>query len=207
MPGAFSRLDLRAFDLVISSSHAFSKAVRVPDGVPHLCYCHTPPRYLWDLYAQYSPGWRGVVRAPVAGVLRRRDRVAARAVTRFIANSHTVVARIHRWYGVEAVVHPPRVVGQGAGAAAEPDEHTGGAGTHQVQGGLVGGTSADNDRDLELVDELLEVECFPVDRHMFRRNRGAADHDDVRAGCCDAWSKLSGVLGGDCCCDGYALVA
>ena len=45
--------ETRGYDLVISSSHAFAKAVRPPPGVPHVCYCHSPPRYLWDLGRDY----------------------------------------------------------------------------------------------------------------------------------------------------------
>lgn len=108
MPGAFERLDLSGFDLVISSSHAFSKMVRPGLGSTHVCYCHSPPRYLWDLYGTYSPGWRGIVGAPLARVLRRRDLRGAARVDRFVANSWTVAERIRRHYGREAdVIHPP----------------------------------------------------------------------------------------------------
>lgn len=108
MPVAFGRLDLSDFDLVISSSHAFSKAVRVRPGAIHLCYCHSPPRYLWDLYRTYSPGWKGVIGAPLARWLRRRDVMSASGVHRFVANSRTVADRIRRHYGAEAgVVYPP----------------------------------------------------------------------------------------------------
>jgi len=108
MPGAFEALDLSGFDVVISSSHAFAKAVRVAPPAVHLCYCHTPPRYLWDLYRTYSPGWRGTLAAPLARHLRRADVDASRRVSRFLANSRTVAERIHRHYGRESsVVHPP----------------------------------------------------------------------------------------------------
>ena len=52
-PAAVEGFDLRGYDLVLSSSHAVAKGVRVPAGVPHLCYCHTPMRYLWDTSADY----------------------------------------------------------------------------------------------------------------------------------------------------------
>ena len=122
MPAAFQRLDLSEFDLVVSTSHAFSKAVRPGASVPHVCYCHTPPRYLWDLYATYNPGWRGHLGRPLAWWLRRADAEAARRVTRFVANSRTVADRIERHYGREAeVVHPPVDVARfGAADAAEP---------------------------------------------------------------------------------------
>lgn len=108
MPGAFRALDLSAFDLVISDSHAFSKAVRARPGATHLCYCHTPPRYLWDMSESYLPGWKGRAIAPLLSRLRRADLEAARGVTHFLANSAFVAERIRRTYGREArVVHPP----------------------------------------------------------------------------------------------------
>ncbi len=124
MGRAFRGLDLSGFDLVISSSHALSKAVRVHGGATHLCYCHAPPRYLWDLYHQYSPGWKGIVRAPVARRLRQVDREAARGVTRFVANSRTVADRIRKHYDREAeVLHPPVHVERFA-AAREPGDRS-----------------------------------------------------------------------------------
>lgn len=108
MPAAFERLDLRGFDLVVSTAHAFSKSVRTDPGARHVCYCHSPPRYLWDLYDTYNPGWRGVAGRPLARWLRRKDVEAAAQVDRFVANSQTVADRIRRHYGQEpAVVHPP----------------------------------------------------------------------------------------------------
>jgi glycosyltransferase involved in cell wall biosynthesis len=108
MPAAFRSLDLSGFDLVISSSHSLSKTVRVPPGTAHVCYCHSPPRYLWDLYRTYNPGWAGFAGMPLARFLRKRDVQGANGVDRFIANSRTVADRIRRHYGREAeVVHPP----------------------------------------------------------------------------------------------------
>lgn len=108
MPGAFARIDLGNPDLVLSSSHAFAKAVRVPDGAIHICYCHTPPRYLWDLARLYNPGWKGALRRPILAHLRRKDREGARGVDHFIANSAYVAERIKRTYGRDAtVIYPP----------------------------------------------------------------------------------------------------
>lgn len=108
MPAAFRSLDLSGYDLVLSSSHAFSKAVRPDDAARHVCYCHTPPRYLWDLYDEYNPGLMGALRAPILRWLRRVDRKASRRVDRFIANSRNVAERIRRSYLREAeVVYPP----------------------------------------------------------------------------------------------------
>ena len=59
-PAAIGSLDLRGFDLVISSSHCVAKGARVPEGVPHVCYCHTPMRYVWDQYESYFGARPGV---------------------------------------------------------------------------------------------------------------------------------------------------
>lgn len=108
MPAAFRSMNLSGFDVVLSSSHAFSKAVRVDESATHLCYCHTPPRYLWDLYEEYNPGIAGALRAPLLRWLRKVDRRASAGVHRFIANSRNVAERIRRSYVREAeVVYPP----------------------------------------------------------------------------------------------------
>ncbi len=112
-PRAVESLDLRGFDLVVSSSHCVAKGVCVPAGTPHICYCHTPMRYIWDQYpAYFGPGrasWpvRSAMRW-VAPRLRAWDVRTAARVTRFVANSHHVAERIGRHFGREAaVVHPP----------------------------------------------------------------------------------------------------
>jgi glycosyltransferase involved in cell wall biosynthesis len=107
---AFSSIDTRGFDLVISSSHAFAKSVRTPTGIPHICYCHTPPRYLWDLQHDYrrETSLAGTALALASPLLRRVDRASARHVDHFVANSQFVADRIRRCYGRDAaVVHPP----------------------------------------------------------------------------------------------------
>lgn len=110
-PAAARSLDLRGFDLVISSDSGPVKAVRVDPGAVHICYCHSPMRYLYDGYDQYRQQMRGVVRTlftASAGFVRRRDIAAAQRVTWFLANSHYVAERIQRIYGREAeVIHPP----------------------------------------------------------------------------------------------------
>lgn len=99
-------------DLLISTSSAAIKGLRPPAGVPHLCYCHTPARYLWSQAGQYATGGGGGLRAlglRVFGAgLREWDRKTAANVTRFMANSTHVQSEIRRCYGREsAVVHPP----------------------------------------------------------------------------------------------------
>ena len=111
-PAAFASLDTRGYDLVISSSSAFAKSVRAPAGVPHVCYCHSPPRYLWGMQEQYRLSSERAGRAlSLAGpMLRRVDRGSAHGVDQFIANSSCVADRIRSAYGREsAVVYPPVV--------------------------------------------------------------------------------------------------
>ncbi len=107
--GAARRLDLRGYSLVISSSSGFCHAVRT-DGV-HICYCHSPLRYVWNDYdatlALQSPGVRRALLATVLNRARRADLAAARRITRFVANSETVRQRIATYYGrPSVVVHP-----------------------------------------------------------------------------------------------------
>jgi glycosyltransferase involved in cell wall biosynthesis len=108
-----SEFDLREYDLVISSSHAVAKAVRVnPNGL-HICYCHTPMRYIWDQYEQYfGPRRSNVLARTVMKMLlpslRRWDVETSKTVHHFITNSENVRKRIQRIYGRNAtVIYPP----------------------------------------------------------------------------------------------------
>jgi len=108
-----AEFDLRGYDLVISSSHAVAKAVRVnPNGL-HICYCHTPMRYLWDQYEQYfGPHRSNVLARTVMKLLlpslRRWDVETSKYVHHFIANSENVRKRIQRIYKRDAtVIYPP----------------------------------------------------------------------------------------------------
>jgi len=126
MPWAIRRFDLRGYDLVLSTSHAVAKSVRVPAGVPHLDYCFTPMRYVWDQAEEYlGSGWRRTVASPLVGALRRFDRRTAgpEAVTRFVAISSEVAGRIRRCYGRDAnVVAPPVDLSWIETATAPPDD-------------------------------------------------------------------------------------
>lgn len=110
-PGMIERFDLSGYDLVISSSHCVAKGVVPPPGTPHICYCHTPMRYVWDMYHDYRNArgplaklFMSVTRRP----LQRWDVRSASRVHRYIANSHHVADRIRRHYGREAdVIHAP----------------------------------------------------------------------------------------------------
>ncbi len=101
-------------DLVFSLSHCVAKAVRVPAGVPHVCYCFTPMRYAWDGRKDYFEAWADrPFRRALAGAmldrLRAWDRATAARVSHFVAISETVRQRIDRCYGRESRVIPPPV--------------------------------------------------------------------------------------------------
>jgi glycosyltransferase involved in cell wall biosynthesis len=111
-PAAVRGFDLRGYDLVLSSSHAVAKSVRVPAGALHVCYCFTPMRYVWDLYDDYFGPRSGlaarILMPPVAAWLRRWDRRTAAGVHQFVAISRFVADRIRRAYGRDAdVIYPP----------------------------------------------------------------------------------------------------
>jgi glycosyltransferase involved in cell wall biosynthesis len=111
-PAAVESFDLRGYDLVLSSSHCVAKGARPAPGAPHVSYCFTPMRYVWDLYDDYF-GRRAslLTRAlmpPVAARLRSWDRTSTARVDRFVAISRHVAARIERYYGRAAeVIYPP----------------------------------------------------------------------------------------------------
>jgi glycosyltransferase involved in cell wall biosynthesis len=113
MPAAVERLDLSDYDVVLSSSSGFSKGIITRPGTLHLCYCHTPTRYLWsDTHSYLDDLRRGpLVKAAVHTVLPRLrlwDQAAAHRVDKFIANSETVAKRITKYYRrTSDVIHPP----------------------------------------------------------------------------------------------------
>ncbi len=111
-PWAIGRFHLTGYDLVLSVSHAVAKAVPHAPDVPHLCYCLTPMRYVWDQRDAYlGGGLRRALAAPLVHALRRFDRRTSGPdqVTRFLAISHAVADRIGRHYGRMATVVPPPV--------------------------------------------------------------------------------------------------
>jgi glycosyltransferase involved in cell wall biosynthesis len=112
MPQAIAELDLQGFDLIISSSHCVAKGVIPPPGAAHVCYCHTPMRYLWDQRQQYLGRVPGLMRPFVRAYLehlRAWDVVSAARVDHFVANSRLVARRIERYWRREAQVIPPPV--------------------------------------------------------------------------------------------------
>lgn len=110
-PRATESLDLADYDLIVSSDAATLKGVRARPGAVHICYCHTPMRYVWSGYETYrrSAGPLGRLFLPAfAERLRRWDFEAAQRVTHFVANSWNVAERIRRYYYREStVIYPP----------------------------------------------------------------------------------------------------
>lgn len=111
MPLAFEQFDLSSFDVVISSSHACAKGVLTRADAIHICYCHTPIRYAWDMYHGYirdSGRIQRFLARPLMHYLRLWDALAAQRVDHFVANSRAVASRIRKHYGRTAdVIHPP----------------------------------------------------------------------------------------------------
>ncbi|WP_280949401.1 glycosyltransferase [Consotaella salsifontis] len=111
MPLALEELDLSGYDLVISSESGPAKGVIAPPGSVHVCYCHSPMRYVWDQYGAYRQQLGPLGRlafSVTAHGLRTWDVATAARVDQFVANSAFVAERIRRYYKTEAkVVHPP----------------------------------------------------------------------------------------------------
>jgi glycosyltransferase involved in cell wall biosynthesis len=107
MPGALNGFDLRDYELVISSEAGPAKGVIPDPDAYHICYCHSPMRYLWDLYHEYlnnsGPFTRFFMRKFIPG-LRLWDICSANLVDRFITNSNYSAKRIRRYYNREAAV-------------------------------------------------------------------------------------------------------
>ena len=113
MPMALETFDLRGYDLVVSSESGPAKGIITGARSTHICYCHTPMRYFWDLDPAYrnewsrSP-WKRAAMAPLANYLRLWDYASAARVDRFVANSENVQQRIWKTYRRECqVVYPP----------------------------------------------------------------------------------------------------
>lgn len=114
MPRAMERIDLTGFDVILSSSHAVGKGIVPPSNAKHICYCHTPMRYAWEMENQYLSDFR-IPKALLGAAkrllsrMRRWDMTTAKRVDQFIANSSTTQERIKRIYGRDSVVVPPPV--------------------------------------------------------------------------------------------------
>ncbi len=113
-PSAMSQFDLSEYDLVFSSSSSIAKGVRTKPEQLHICYCHSPMRYAWDLQAQYlqdaglHKGLKGKYAQYVLRKMRQWDLQNSPQVSHFIANSKYVAQRIKSIYQREAtVIYPP----------------------------------------------------------------------------------------------------
>src|SRR4051812_25775708 len=110
-PHAIESLDLRGYEIVISSSSAWAHGVLVDPGAVHVCYCHNPFRYAWS-EREATLAARNPLTRPALRVLlsrwRQWDWIPAQRVDRYVAHSAVPAARIRRYFGREAsVVHPP----------------------------------------------------------------------------------------------------
>lgn len=111
MPIALEQFDLTSYDIVISSESGPAKGVLVRPDALHFCYCHSPMRYIWDMYHYYYSSSGRLTKfffAILAHYLRIWDRLSADRVDYFIANSKFVSDRIDKFYRRESVIiHPP----------------------------------------------------------------------------------------------------
>ena len=111
-PRAIEALDTRRHQLLVSTSHCVAKGARPAPGGRHVCYCHTPMRYVWDQRRAYFPAPRGPMawlRERLLDRLQRWDVRTAGRVDVYLANSSFVADRIRRYYGRSAEVLPPPV--------------------------------------------------------------------------------------------------
>ena len=120
-PSAMESLDLRGYDLVLSSSSAWAHGVIPAERAVHVCYCHNPFRYAWNAREETLAG-RGPLGRAALGVIFQRwrqwDWIAAQRVDAYVANSETTRARVARYFGRDAtVLHPPVETGRFAPGA------------------------------------------------------------------------------------------
>jgi len=112
-PYAIEQLDLREFDIIISSSSSVAKGVLTNSNQVHICYCHSPMRYAWDLYHNYieESGFNQITRMYAKHVLHKLrlwDVMSSNRVDFFIANSNYISKRIKKVYRRDAkVIYPP----------------------------------------------------------------------------------------------------
>jgi glycosyltransferase involved in cell wall biosynthesis len=111
LPWVIRTLKVDQADLVISSSHCVSKGIKKPAGALHVCYCHTPMRYLWGYEQEYFanfPFFLKPLLAPIKTYLKTFDLKSNEEVDQFIANAENVRKRIKTFYGREStVIYPP----------------------------------------------------------------------------------------------------
>jgi glycosyltransferase involved in cell wall biosynthesis len=110
-PFAVESLDLRGYDVIISSDASLMKGVLIDQAALHICYCHTPVRYVWDLYwtFRHQTSWLSrPIFAASSHYIRQWDFAAAQRVHHFIANSEYIAKRIETYYRRSStVIYPP----------------------------------------------------------------------------------------------------
>jgi len=117
-PLAIEQFDLSSYDLIISSSHAVAKGVLTHSSQVHVCYCHSPMRYAWDLYHQYikesglNKGVKGFFAKMVLHRIRQWDIISTNRVDYFISNSDYIGRRIKKVYNRDSVTIYPNVAVQ-----------------------------------------------------------------------------------------------
>jgi glycosyltransferase involved in cell wall biosynthesis len=108
---ALEQFDLSDYDLVISSESGPAKGVITSPKTCHVCYCHSPMRYIWEMYPRYRLAMNplvGTIFSLTAHYMRLWDYASAGRVDYFVANSEFVASRIRKYYGREStVIHPP----------------------------------------------------------------------------------------------------
>ncbi len=124
-PLAIEQFDLSAYDLIISSSHAVAKGVMTHSGQVHVCYCHSPMRYAWDLYHQYikesnlDTGIKGFFAKLVLHRIRQWDIISTNRVDYFISNSDYIGRRIKKIYNRDSETIYPNVAVQDFGLGVD----------------------------------------------------------------------------------------
>ena len=112
-PLAIESIDFSKFDLIISSSHCVAKGAKPGKNGLHICYCHTPMRYVWEMYDEYFGKEKAglltrTAMSIFAPLLRKWDVLSSRRVHYYIANSYNVARRISQYYNRKSdVIHPP----------------------------------------------------------------------------------------------------
>jgi glycosyltransferase involved in cell wall biosynthesis len=167
MPNALNEFNLQKYDLIISSEAGPVKGVVPNPDAYHICYCHSPMRYLWDMYHEYFRGagfvTRFFMKILIPG-LRLWDVNSAALVDRFITNSHYVAKRIKRYYHRDAeVVYGPAAIEKFFAVEREPEDF------YLLFGQLVGYKRADIALDA----------CIASGRKLVVAGQGA-DKKDIR---------------------------
>ncbi|TWR25345.1 glycosyltransferase family 4 protein [Mucilaginibacter achroorhodeus] len=128
-PLAVEQFDLSGYDLIISSSHAVAKGVLTNANQIHICYCHSPMRYAWDLNHQYlresglNKGLKGFLAQYLLHRIRTWDYISTNRVDHFIANSKYIAKRIKKVYGRDSDVIYPNVATEDFAPAAEKGDY------------------------------------------------------------------------------------